>query len=206
MDEDGPELLEARQERDLVDAVRAGDDSARNTFAQRFVPPLLRFVRARAGGDGTVDAEDVVQITMLNALKGLDHWRGDARLFTWLCTIALRELSRLGQREAQLRSRQVNVDSDLLEDLANATGLQGEDPAAIARRQQLRELVHLTLDLMPGSQARAIELKYGQGWSSQAIAEELGVSDVAAQSLLARGRRAFRASLPLAMSVAEDEI
>lgn len=184
-------------ERALVERMRRGEESALDLFARRYVPPLHRFVLARLDGRGRMDAEDIVQTVMLNALKAVDGWRGDAGLTTWLCAIALREIGRNYREGARREARTTLMEADALEQLAAQAeaDMREHEPEGSARLEEVRALVHLTLAGLPARQARALELKYALGCSSQEIAEELGMSDVAVQSLLARARRAFRARL-----------
>ena len=51
------------------------------------------------------------------------------------------------------------------------------------------------LDRLPASYGDALEWKYIEGQSVEAIGERLGIGTTAAQSLLARARRAFREGL-----------
>jgi DNA-directed RNA polymerase specialized sigma24 family protein len=48
------------------------------------------------------------------------------------------------------------------------------------------------LQSLPAHYALALEAKYGDGMSVEAIARELGLTGIAAQSVLARAREAFR--------------
>ena len=50
----------------------------------------------------------------------------------------------------------------------------------------------MTLNGLPERYARALEWKYGDGFSVQEIARMLGLTTIAAQSLLARAREAFK--------------
>lgn len=52
------------------------------------------------------DANDVLQNTLIKAYKGLDGFRGDSGLFTWLYTIATREAFRW------LKKRNITSDAD----------------------------------------------------------------------------------------------
>jgi RNA polymerase sigma-70 factor (ECF subfamily) len=184
-------------ERMLVERMRRGEESALDLFARRYVGPLHRFVLARLGSRDRTDAEDIVQTVMLNALRAIDSWRGDAGLTTWLCAIALREIGRNHREGARRDARTTLMEEDALEQLvAHAeAGMRADEPEGSAQVEEVRALVHLTLAGLPARQARALELKYALGCSSQEIAAELGMSDVAVQSLLARARRAFRARL-----------
>jgi RNA polymerase sigma-70 factor, ECF subfamily len=61
--------------------------------------PSMRYTRNRA------DAEDALQNTFLNASWGLQHFRGDATLYSWLHRIAVNSATTvlsLGERDARV--------------------------------------------------------------------------------------------------------
>ena len=68
------------------------------------------------------------------------------------------------------------------------------DPVSDLELAEHRRAVARTLNQLPPSYARALELKYGDGFSVDDIARVLGVTTIAAQSLLARARGAFKKS------------
>jgi len=78
------------------------------------------------------------------------------------------------------------------DEVADLPGPAADQPDRLTANGELSALVHEALDRLPERQARALELKYVDGYSSKEIARELAVSDEAVQSLLARARRAFR--------------
>jgi RNA polymerase sigma-70 factor (ECF subfamily) len=66
------------------------------------------------------------------------------------------------------------------------------EPAAEVETELHRAAVIKTLNALPERYALALEAKYGDALSVEEIAAVLGVTTVAAQSLLARAREAFR--------------
>ena len=70
--------------------------------------------------------------------------------------------------------------------------LEFEDPDAAVNRMTLEKIVQLTLDYLPENYSKALEWKYLEGLSVDEIAGRLGTGVVAAQSMLARARTAFR--------------
>src|SRR3989442_15381827 len=77
---------------DLLDRFRAGDRAAYDVLWKRYRQPLLRFIRHH--GDAAffeqVGADDLLQETHLEALRGLDRfeYRRELAFFFWLCGIA----------------------------------------------------------------------------------------------------------------------
>jgi RNA polymerase sigma-70 factor (ECF subfamily) len=61
---------------ELLGRARAGDAAAVDLLFQRSLPPLRRWARGRlpAGARGALDTQDLVQDTLLNALRRLDRF------------------------------------------------------------------------------------------------------------------------------------
>src|SRR5215813_7577116 len=80
----------------LVDEMLAGREAAFGEFFEMYFPRLFRFALRRVGDEDA--AEDVVQATLIAAIRGLRTWRGDAALFTWLCALCRREVMAFNRR------------------------------------------------------------------------------------------------------------
>ena len=73
-------------EQDLIDRMRRGEQRAFDEFFDAFAARLTAFAARRCSLDAA-GLEDVVQVTMINAMRGLGTFRGGSTLFTWLCQI-----------------------------------------------------------------------------------------------------------------------
>ncbi len=185
-----PAHVDPATDRDLVRRLRAGDEQAFSEFFDDYFPRLYRFALRRVGDEAV--AEDVVQTTLTQALRRLDTWRGEAALFTWLCTICRREAA----AQAERASRRVVVpfedgDPDVraaLDVLAQAVA----DPETLASRADVGRLVQLVLDGLPPRYGRVLAWKYLEELSMQEIAARLQTTPKAIESLLSRARAAFR--------------
>ena len=62
-----------------------GDERAFNELFETYFPRLFRFALRRVADEDI--AEELVQSTLIKAMRSLASWRGEASLFTWLCTI-----------------------------------------------------------------------------------------------------------------------
>jgi RNA polymerase sigma-70 factor (ECF subfamily) len=180
-------LRPEEEERALVARMRSGDESAFDEFAERYLPGLHRFALRRLDGDREL-TRDVVQATMCNVIEKLDGYRGEAPLFTWLCACCRNEIGGHFRRRDR-RPREVELDGELQEGLpATAEG----EPQERLLRVEAGELVHLALDSLPPTYARAVEWRYLEGAAVDEIARRLGATYKAAESLLSRARAAFR--------------
>lgn len=170
----------------------AGDESAFDEFFAGYFPRLYRFARVRLGGNEDA-AEDVVQTTLIKALDKLRTYRGEAELFTWLCTFCRREIAAWFERTG--RTADVSLADDRPETRAvldAITVLSRDDPGTELDRRELSRLVQGVLDRLPVRYGDALEWRYIEGLAVQDIAQRLGLGYKAAESLLARARQAFR--------------
>ena len=183
-------LPPGEDERRLVARMRAGDERAFATFADAFLPGLYRFARRRLGGDPELTRE-IVQATACKVVAGLEGYRGDAPLFTWLCACCRNEIAahfrRLGRRP-----REVAFDELPPEEVLGAAPSDDDGPQARALREEESELVHAALDGLPESYSRALEWRYLDGLTVPEIAGRLDATYKATESLLSRARSAFR--------------
>ena len=76
----------------LVREMLAGEERAFNAFFETYFPRIYRFALPRLGRNEDT-AKDVVQATLIKAMRKLGDYRGDAALFTWLCQICRREIA-----------------------------------------------------------------------------------------------------------------
>jgi RNA polymerase sigma-70 factor, ECF subfamily len=182
---------------DLARRVLAGDESAFEEFFAAYFPRVYRFARLRLAGDEDA-AEDVVQVTLIKALTKLHTYRGEAALFTWLCTFCRREIAAWYERAG--RAAEVSLEDDRPEMRAVLDALavmSRDDPGQEFDRRELSRLVQVTLDLLPARYADALEWKYIEGFSVTEIAQRLGLGYKAAESVLTRARQAFRDAFAL---------
>jgi len=175
-------------DRDLVRRMLGGEERAFTEFFDGHFSRLYRFALPRLGRDADA-AEEVVQAALCKAISAMKSWRGEAALFTWLCTFCMHEI---GSHYRQSGRR------------PQALGLIEDGPAMIvadeARRSEVAMLVHATLDGLRDGYGDVLEWKYVLGLSVDEIAGRLGVSPKAAESLLTRARQAFREAYPAGRS------
>ena len=184
----GPE-----RDRDLARRMLTGDERAFDEFFDRHFPGLHRFARTRLGGDEDA-AEEVAQVTLCKGIEKLATYRGEATLFTWLCTFCRHEIAAWYRRYGRSAPG-----IDLVEDvpevraaLESFSATYGEEPERALGRQELGRLVQVALDGLPPQYGDALEWKYIDEIPVNEIATRLGLSPKAAESLLTRARVAFR--------------
>ena len=186
----------------------AGQADAVVALAEAALGPLYRFCLHRVGRNQH-HCEDVVQETLLRAIRELEHYypaRSGNNIFPWLTGLARNEIRRVLASERATVSLEAlwdKMDRDLL---ALYERLDAEPlPDDVLRREETREMVGATMSQLPPHYREALEAKYVLGKSVRDIAAALKVSEKSVESQLTRARRAFRATfLALARNLAPE--
>ena len=200
--------MQASFDSDWRDRALAGDAEAVRALAEAALEPLYRFCLHRLGRNRHL-CEEVVQETMLRAIRNLDHYdpaRAAGNIFPWLTGLARNEIRRVLAQEKATVSLELlwnQMDRDLL---ALYERLEAEPLADdVLRREETREMVGATMSQLPTHYREALEAKYVLGKSVRDIAAALHVSEKSVESQLTRARRAFRATfLTLARNLAPE--
>ena len=161
----------------LRTAVLAGDTAAWAAWLDAAYPRVERYVRWRCGGSSEL-ADEVIQETWLTAARTVRRFDpGRAAFAGWVCGVAGNVLRNT------LRGRRRR---------ARREGPLDREPAG--RATEADESVAVALaELSPHYEA-ALRAKYLDGASTAEVGKELGLSEAAAESLLARARQAFKTS------------
>ena len=166
-------------------AARTLDDLYR-----RHAPEIFRYTFAVLGN--RADAEDVTQATFVNALRAIERGEQPRKPGNWLLAIS-HNLMRQRFRQERARPAQVELDGDLPQPL------QTDDNAP-----SVGELVS-ALGRIPPSQREAIVMREFEGRSYAEIAEILGVTTSALETLLFRARRSLAEELESLVTCARAE-
>ena len=171
------------EELELLQAVVGQDPTAVRRFLDEVAPVVYGFIYARVGGDQPA-AEDLLQDTLLEAVRSAAGFRGDSALSTWLCAIARRRLARhyQAERRAETARRGLYVVDEAAE----------EPTVELAERRD--EVIRALGQLTP-LYRQVLVLKYLDGCSVEQVAGQLGRTTVQTQSLLQRARDALRRHL-----------
>jgi RNA polymerase sigma-70 factor (ECF subfamily) len=186
-------MTDELEDRRLVKRLLAHDREAFNAFFDGYFPRLYRFARTRLGGDPDTTKE-IVQVTLTKAMRKLGSYRGEAALFTWLCTICRNEIADHCERVARERQHVVLTEDapDIRAAVEAIAAPDSDNPESNFRRLETRRLIQVALDQLPTHYGNALEWKYVYGYSVEEIAAKLGIGLEAAQSLLARAKRGFQ--------------
>lgn len=185
--------MDRQTDKVLVGRLLAGEERAFEEFFEAYFPRLYRFALARLDYNGDA-AEEVVQVTLTKVIRKLHTFRGEAALFSWLCTFCRHQISAFYRQRHRI-PRPIDLteeDPEILAALESLAVTADGDPDEQLRRKELGRLVQVTLDHLPPRYGDALEWKYIHGLTVKEIAALLEVGPKAAESLLTRARQAFR--------------
>lgn len=176
----------------LVERMLRGEQRAFDEFFGSYAARLAAFASRRSSLDAAA-LEDVVQVTMINAIRSLGSFRGGSSLFTWLCQICRNQLIDV-RRKADRQPKAQSLD-ELTSRRPTAEIVElvdYRDPLDECTEDSSRDAVRKTVNQLPASYARILELRFGDDLTVPEIARMLQLSESAAESRLVRARQAFR--------------
>jgi len=180
------------EDRRLVKRMLAGEEPAFEEFFTDYFPRLYRFALPRVRHNADL-AEEVVQQTLCLAIRKMEGYRGEAALFTWLCTFCRREIGAYYRKHGRDLQPLLSEDSpEIRASLESLAASLSQQPDSQLLRAEIARLVQVTLDCLPEWYARALEMKYLKDLPVKEIAAQLRLGPKAAESLLTRARQAFR--------------
>lgn len=173
---------------------RAGqrwDHAARQRLYVACLPALRRWALRRVASCGIHDADDLVQIALLRALRHLDEFevRGSGSFLAYLRQIVLNEARREWRRQRQ-RGEAVEIDESVCID---------QDPVIDALISQQRNLSYTrALRHLNHRQRAHLALRVEHGMTFDEISRQIGGSADGARMIVARAMRTMSIHLAAA--------
>ena len=186
-----PAATPSLAEPDLLERARAGDTVALELLMRRHNRVLYRTARAILRDDA--EAEDVVQETYLRAFRGIEAFRGDSAVSTWLVRIAANEA--LMRRRRRTRQAEVFPIDDngahLMESIADTAA----GPEASALGAEVRALLERRIDALPDLYREVFVMRAVEEMSVEETSAALGLPEATVRTRFFRARALLRGSL-----------
>ena len=147
------------------------------------VAPKLLLVAGHLSGDGG-EAEDLVQTTILHAIRDAGRWDPERPLMPWLLGI-------LSRRALDQRRRQATRATQPLEEQPGDI-----DTLELAANRELRESIARSVDALGEPYRQVLVLSVAHGLEPVEIAHALGRPPGTVRMQLKRGREQLRDALP----------
>jgi RNA polymerase sigma-70 factor, ECF subfamily len=209
-----PATLVSPEERRLIDALKAGDETAFETLLTTYQMSLLRvamiYVSSRAV------AEEVVQDTWLGVIRGLHRFEGRSSLKTWIFRILTNTAKTRAAREGRsiplsslFPDGEPSVDPDRFLEGNHPTWSGHWDdyprswdaiPESRLLSNETRVRVEAAIEALPENQCLVIRLRDIEGFPSEEVCRILDIAEGNQRVILHRARSRVRAALELYLS------
>jgi RNA polymerase sigma-70 factor, ECF subfamily len=200
---------ERTDERELIEALRRGDESAFARLVDEYGGTLLRVARMYVPTAAV--AEEVVQETWIGVLKGIDRFEGRSSLKTWIFRILANIAKTRGERErrsipfsaaAGAAADEPSVDPDRFlpagDERARMWALgpaPWQEPEESLLSGETRGVILEAIERLPPSQREVITMRDVEGWSSEDVRNALEISETNQRVLLHRARSKVRGAI-----------
>lgn len=168
-----------------------------------YAPRIYHIARRLLGNDA--DAEDVTQEVLLQVIRKLHTFRGEAALPTWLHRITVNAALALREKRSNRAKRETPVggDNDGVLAMATANGRSNgtklprtsSEPAQLMLQSEQRDLIDQAIAELPEQFRDVYVLADVEGLPNADIADCLNLSVPAVKSRLHRARLKMRDSL-----------
>ncbi|HZS36641.1 MAG TPA: sigma-70 family RNA polymerase sigma factor [Polyangia bacterium] len=166
-------------ERALIEACRRGERPAMHVLYERYRRRVFALIARIVGAQ---EAEELTQEVFLRAYRGLEKFRGDAQLSTWMYRLAVNAALSHATRSVA-RTRRTASEDELL--ALPAAAAPSTDP-------RLRERLQGALDKLPAGYRAVLVLHDVEGLQHDEIAQILGCRVGTSKSQLHKARAQMR--------------
>jgi RNA polymerase sigma-70 factor (ECF subfamily) len=191
--------------RALLTGAAHGDAPARDELLGLYRPYLRLAVGDRLPRlvQKRIDASDIVQQTLVDAVRGLPEFRGrsEPEFTAWMMKLLERNLlqcmrnNTLGKRDVRLEHNWTDASGSAQLIWRAVAGDQSSPMSSVFRGEAALHLA-MALDKLPQEQRTAVEMRYIGQQSLREIADEMGRTVGSVAGLIRRGVEALQKHLP----------
>lgn len=171
-----------------ADLLLKGDkEAARALFkpayetVRRFAYRLVEEDKIRAA-----DADDLIAETMRRCFERISTYNGKSKFSVWAAGIAKNVVLELSRK---------NKPDELVGDEMLDTVIFGKDPLSIVLEKEKRQILKNAKKSLPDEYRDVIQLRFNNEWTIKRIADFLGKSEDATESLCRRALKALKKEL-----------
>lgn len=160
----------------LILRMRAGDDSAVDTFVRKYYPSIFRYCRMHV--PDVMYAEDLTQETFVRFFQSFGNYRHSGKAANYLYTIASNAC-----RDYLRRSPEASLDA------------LPEEPACMPEMTDLRLDLRRAMDSLPPEVRAVAELSLIRGFTQKEISRILGIGLPLVKYRTARAKKLLQNAL-----------
>ncbi len=172
--------------------VRSEQPTTAEEVFTAYAPRVYSVARRMLSNDA--DAEDVTQEVLLQVVRKLDTFRGDAGLTTWLHRVTVNAALTHRRKQKRRHEHQVDAPFDILSEGSRTPGTssQSMSPDQTLLQNEMREVIERAIEQLPEFYRDVYVLADIESLSNAEIGEMLGMSVPAVKSRLHRARLMMR--------------
>ncbi|SKA13729.1 RNA polymerase sigma-70 factor, ECF subfamily [Trichlorobacter thiogenes] len=185
-------VLDTADELGLLAACRKGDTAAFEQLVLRYQRGLYNVAFRISSNEA--DAADIVQETFLAAWRKIKEFRGEAKLSTWLTSIAVNQARTRWQQNRQKQGREESLDSSDETGQGRPLQVASDQPSAMEQleRSQLRELLERCIKALDQGFREVLVLRDMREMPYDEVGQALGLREGTVKSRLFRARESVR--------------
>ncbi|GIW62254.1 MAG: DNA-directed RNA polymerase sigma-70 factor [Patescibacteria group bacterium] len=169
-------------DKELIQRLRQGDESAFEMFYKEYASALANYVRRKVSDKSAAD--ELVNKIFFSFFEALRDFKNESSLKTFLFSIARYKVIDYYRRK---KIKKVFLSNITLPFVNGVFFLMDDD----IQKQELVEKIDKTFSILPKKYHQILRLKYIEGLRVSEIANKLKMSFKATESLLFRARQAF---------------
>lgn len=174
---------------ELIESAQDGDSRALGELARMIRPHVERQLARYPVSDE--DRRDLLQSTLMQVVRKISSFRGDASFSTWLFRVTANEALMMMRSHRRHRARLVaGLDMEELGAIADAGAANDGALHAVTNERDAR--VREALEELPESYKSVVIAHYHHDLGLQEIADRLNITESAVRSRLHRARSRLR--------------
>lgn len=180
------------EDAELVRKLRDGEPAAVLELYNAYFDRVYSSVFNQVARDQDT-AQDIVQETFLAALKSAGRFRGQSKVYTWLCSIANKKVADFYRRQKREAKYQAKLASNAVE----FAQTYDSEPLVLStvESEKTRRAVQEMLSSLPLHYRQVLLLKYVEEMPVLEISLIMNRSPKSVEGLLTRARKELRAKL-----------
>ncbi len=173
-------------EEEIIQGLQSGDERVFREVVERYQTRVFRTCLGML--HHREDAEDLAQEVFVEVFRSVKNFRADSKLATWIYRIAINKS--LNHLRKQSKSRLLRPLETLLggKNEGAISGSREDMPHLAMEKNQRMQKLHAAIDALPETQKTAFLLSKFEELSYQEIAEVMGQTLPAVESLLHRAK------------------
>ena len=167
-------------ESELIEGCRKGSRASQRALYDRYCRKML--VVCLRYSKTTAEAEDILQEAFVKVFQGIENFRGDSKLETWITRIMVNTALNANRKKLYLLPMVDIEETNLPEEEVSISGIH------------FTQLLEMIQALPPGCQI-VFNMFAIEGFSHKEIAEQLGISEGTSKSQFARAKSLLKQRL-----------